>query len=45
VRRLAQPEGQWKPFERSGLRSLVYPDPRRTAHPHQGQPGDTEWNT
>ena len=27
--RLAQPEGQWRPFERSGLRSLIYPDPRR----------------
>lgn len=23
--RLAQPEGEWKPFERSGLRALVYP--------------------
>jgi pimeloyl-ACP methyl ester carboxylesterase len=27
--RLAQPEGQWKPFDRSGWRSLVYPDPDR----------------
>lgn len=27
--RLAQPEGEWKPFDRSGLRSLVYPDPSR----------------
>jgi pimeloyl-ACP methyl ester carboxylesterase len=27
--RLAQPEGQWKPFDRSGWRSLVYPDPSR----------------
>jgi hypothetical protein len=27
--RLAQPEGQWKPFDRSGWRSLVYPDPNR----------------
>jgi pimeloyl-ACP methyl ester carboxylesterase len=26
--RLAQPEGKWKPFDRSGLRSLVYGDPR-----------------
>jgi pimeloyl-ACP methyl ester carboxylesterase len=26
--RLAQPEGQWKQFDRSGLRSLVFPDPR-----------------
>ena len=25
--RLAQPEGQWKPFDRSGLRALVYPKP------------------
>jgi pimeloyl-ACP methyl ester carboxylesterase len=27
--RLAQAEGQWKPFDRSGWRSLVYPDPNR----------------
>ena len=27
--RLAQPEGGWKPFDRSGWRSLVYPDPGR----------------
>ena len=27
--RLAQAEGIWKPFDRSGLRSLVYPDPWR----------------
>jgi pimeloyl-ACP methyl ester carboxylesterase len=27
--RLAQPEGQWAPFDRSGWRSLVYPDPHR----------------
>lgn len=27
--RLAQPEGQWRPFDRGGLRSLIYPDPRR----------------
>jgi pimeloyl-ACP methyl ester carboxylesterase len=27
--RLAQPEGQWKPFDRGGWRSLVYPDPSR----------------
>jgi hypothetical protein len=27
--RLAQKEGQWAPFERSGWRSLVYPDPNR----------------
>jgi hypothetical protein len=25
--RLAQPEGQWQPFRRSGWRSLVYPEP------------------
>lgn len=25
--RLAQPEGQWQPFDRSGLRQLVYRDP------------------
>jgi pimeloyl-ACP methyl ester carboxylesterase len=28
--RLAQPEGRWQPFDRSGLRGLVYPDPRRS---------------
>jgi pimeloyl-ACP methyl ester carboxylesterase len=27
--RLAQPEGEWKPFERRGWRALVYPDPAR----------------
>jgi hypothetical protein len=27
--RLAQPEGQWKRFDRSGWRSIVYPDPNR----------------
>jgi pimeloyl-ACP methyl ester carboxylesterase len=29
--RLAQAEGQWQPFERTGLRQLVYPDPRHGA--------------
>jgi hypothetical protein len=27
--RLAQPETDWKPFDRSGWRSIFYPDPRR----------------
>ena len=27
--RLAQPEGEWAPFDRSGWRSLAYPDPHR----------------
>ena len=27
--RLAQPEGAWRPFERSGLKSLIYPNPHR----------------
>jgi len=27
--RLAQPEGTWKPFDRSGWRAMVYPDPNR----------------
>ena len=27
--RLAQPEGNWAPFDRSGWRGLVYPDPNR----------------
>ena len=29
--RLAQPEGQWKPFNRGLLGPLVYPDPDRDA--------------
>jgi len=29
--RLAQPEGQWRPFDRSGFRAHLYPDPRRQA--------------
>jgi hypothetical protein len=27
--RLAQKEGQWRPFDRGGWRSFVYPDPNR----------------
>ncbi|MBN8971484.1 MAG: alpha/beta fold hydrolase [Rhizobiales bacterium] len=27
--RLAQKEGEWSPFDRSGLRGLIYPDPNR----------------
>lgn len=27
--RLAQREGAWRPFERTGLRALAYPDPKR----------------
>jgi hypothetical protein len=27
--RLAQPEGGWTPFDRSGWRSLIFPDPAR----------------
>src|SRR5437899_12990577 len=27
--RLAQAEGEWAPFDRSGWRSLVYPNPHR----------------
>jgi pimeloyl-ACP methyl ester carboxylesterase len=27
--RLAQPEGEWAPFDRSGWRSVVYPNPHR----------------
>ena len=27
--RLAQAEGEWRPFDRSGLRAIVYPDPYR----------------
>jgi len=29
--RLAQPEGAWRPFERSGARRLLYPDPQRSS--------------
>ena len=32
--RLAQAEGGWKPFERSGLRAMVYPDPNRKSRRH-----------
>jgi hypothetical protein len=28
--RLAQPEGQWRKFDRSGWKSLVFPDWRRS---------------
>lgn len=31
--RLAQPEGSWAHFDRSGLRSLIYPDPWRDSTP------------
>ena len=31
--RLAQPEGRWAHFDRSGLRSLIYPDPWREGAP------------
>jgi hypothetical protein len=27
--RLAQPEGKWKPFERTGIRALFFPNPKR----------------
>jgi len=27
--RLAQPEGNWRPFDRTGWRSFIYPDPTR----------------
>ncbi len=27
--RLAQPEGRWQHFKRSGVKGLIYPDPRR----------------
>ena len=29
--RLAQAEGEWTPFDRSGIRGLVYPEPEATA--------------
>jgi hypothetical protein len=29
--RLAQTEGAWQPFDRSGARRLLYPDPQRSA--------------
>jgi len=36
--RLTQPEGRWQRFDRSGLRSFVYPDPYR-APATAGLPG------
>ena len=30
--RLAQPEGEWKPFERRGVKGLVFPRPRADDH-------------
>jgi hypothetical protein len=27
--RLAQPEGNWQPFDRSGARAAFFPDPHR----------------
>jgi hypothetical protein len=39
--RLSQPAGHWKPFDRSGLRSLIYPDPRRG----EAIPGLAGWAT
>ncbi|HMN81542.1 MAG TPA: alpha/beta hydrolase [Burkholderiaceae bacterium] len=43
--RLAQPEGRWTGFDRSGLRRLIYPDPRRDVRgrandPHTKREGD-----
>ena len=29
--RLAQPEGNWRPFDRGGVRAAFYPDPQRSA--------------
>jgi len=41
--RLAQPEGGWRHFERTGLRSLIYRDPKRgeatAAAPRAGPAG------
>jgi len=39
--RLAMPEGEWLPFDRSGLKRLLFPDPRRLQQggatgPHAG---------
>ena len=31
--RLAQPEDAWRPFERTGLKGLVFPNPKRGARP------------
>jgi pimeloyl-ACP methyl ester carboxylesterase len=40
--RLAQPDGAWRPFERSGLKGLVFPNPKRNvapgAEPHADRP-------
>lgn len=29
--RLSQKEGEWKPFDRAGVRSFIYPEPRKRA--------------
>ena len=36
--RLAQPEGQWRPFERRGGRAFFFRDPRRHAGAMRSQP-------
>ena len=37
--RLAQPEGQWRPFQRTGLRRFVFPDPHRQGPAGGSSPG------
>jgi Alpha/beta hydrolase family len=37
--RLSQPEGGWRPFQRTGLRRLVFPDPHRDGKVHAASQG------
>jgi pimeloyl-ACP methyl ester carboxylesterase len=37
--RLALPEGEWRPFDRSGLRGLLYSDPKRHQGDSEATPG------
>ena len=37
--RLAQPEDRWQPFQRTGVRRLLYPKPRAAANGRQGEAG------
>jgi pimeloyl-ACP methyl ester carboxylesterase len=37
--RLALPEGDWRPFDRSGLRSLLYSNPKRHQGDSEAAPG------
>ncbi len=40
--RLAQPEGEWQPFERSGVKRVLYPRPRDPAVHEAAEPEGEE---